>query len=56
MNDVSAVVEAILEVGRQRRDLLDEMRGALQSGDSEKALRLLSQYCGLTDEKSARTN
>jgi hypothetical protein len=56
MNNVPAVVEAILEVSRQRRDLLDEMRGALQSGDSERALKLLSQYCGLTDEKSTRTN
>ena len=54
--NIPVLVDAILEVGRQRRALLDEMRSALQSGDSEKALKLLSQYCGLTDEKSTRTN
>jgi hypothetical protein len=53
---LSGVTDAILEVGRQRKALLDQMRGALQSGDSEKVLRLARQLCGLTDEKSPRVN
>jgi len=53
---LSGVTDAILEVGRQRKALLDQMRGALQSGDEEKALGLARQLCGLTDEKCPRVN
>jgi hypothetical protein len=53
---LSGVVDAIREVGRQRKELLDQLRGALQSGNSEKALVLARQVCGLNDEKSHRVN
>jgi hypothetical protein len=53
---LSGVVEAIREVGRQRKELLDQLRGALQSGNSEKALVLAHQVRGLSDEKSHRVN
>ena len=43
----SGVVDAILEVSRQRKSLLDELRSVLQSGDNAKALRLARQLCGL---------
>jgi uncharacterized protein YpiB (UPF0302 family) len=44
---LSGVVDAILEVGRQRKSLLDQMRSALQSKDNAKALQLARQLCGL---------
>jgi len=53
---LSGVTDAILEVGRQRKALLDQMRGALQSGDTEQVLRLARQLCGLTYEESSRVN
>jgi hypothetical protein len=53
---ISGVTDAILEVGRQRKALLYQMRGALQSGDTENVLRLAQQLCGLIDEKCPRVN
>ena len=53
---LSGVTDAILEVGRQRKALLYQMRGAIQSGDTEKVLRLARQLCGLIDEKCPRVN
>lgn len=53
---LSGVTDAILEVGRQRKALLDQMRGALQSGDTEQVLRLARNLCGLTYEESSRVN
>jgi hypothetical protein len=54
--DLSGVVDAILDVGRQRKLLLDQMRNALESGNSEEALGFARKLCGLTNEKSSRTN
>lgn len=53
---LSGVTDAILEVGRQRKALLQEMRAALQSEDTEKVLRLARRLCGLIDEKRPRVN
>jgi len=47
---ISGVVDAILEVGRQRMIVLDNLRAALQSGDSDRALGLARQLCGLYEE------
>jgi conjugal transfer/entry exclusion protein len=44
---VSGVVDAILEVSRQRKSLLDQLRSLLQSGNNAKALQLARQLCGL---------
>lgn len=44
---LNGVVDAILEVGRQRKALLDQLRSALQSGNDAEALRLARQLCGL---------
>jgi hypothetical protein len=54
--NLSGLVDAILEVGRQRKELLDQMRNALESGNREKALSCARRLCGLDDEKSSRTN
>jgi hypothetical protein len=53
---LSGVVEAILEVGRQRNSLLESMRLALESGDNETALTFARQLCGINHEKSHPVN
>ena len=55
-SDMSGILDAILEVGRQRKMLLDQMRSALESGDGEKALVFARRLCGVDNEKSARIN
>jgi hypothetical protein len=54
--NMAGVVDAILEVGRQRGALLEQLRAALQSGDDTKALNLARQLCGLGNEESNPTN
>src|ERR1700722_434035 len=44
---LSGVVDAILEVGRERKSLLDQMRSALLSSNDAEALRFARQLCGL---------
>jgi hypothetical protein len=56
---LSGVVDAILEVNRQRKSLLDQLRAALQSGKDAEALQLARQFCGLPEnnnEKGHRTD
>lgn len=53
---LSEIVDAILEVGRQRKIVLDQLRAALQSGDDRQALELARQLCGLPNEKSNRVD
>jgi len=55
-DELSGVVDAILEAGRQRKSFLDKMRTALESGDSESALAFARQLCGINNEKSNRAN
>ena len=50
-SSVSGIVDAVLEVGRQRNALLEEMSAALQSGDEKQALRLARRLCGLSYEE-----
>jgi hypothetical protein len=40
-------VEAILEVAKQRKTLLDQLRATLESGNDTAALRFARQLCGL---------
>jgi len=56
VGDLSGVVDAILDVGRQRKLLLDQMRNALESGNSEEAMGCARKLCGLNNEESSRTN
>ena len=46
---LSGVVQAILDIGRQRQALLDQLRSSLESGNDAEALRFARLYCGLTD-------
>jgi hypothetical protein len=49
------VFDAALEIARRRRDTLQRLRAALQSGDEPEALKLAKELCGLHHEKSSRT-
>lgn len=44
---VSGIVDAILDVGRQRSALLAQLRAALESGAEREALTLARRLCGL---------
>ena len=44
---VSGLVDAILEVSRQRKTILDQVRSALLSGNDVEALQLARNLCGL---------
>jgi hypothetical protein len=54
--NMSGVIDAVLEVGRQRKALLAQLRAALQSGNDSGALELARQLCGIQHEESHRTN
>lgn len=43
------VVDAILEVSRQRKLLFDQLKSALKSGDDAEALLLARRLCGLPE-------
>lgn len=54
---MSGIVDAILEVGRQRNSLLHQLRTALQSGRDDEALSVARQLCGMSShEESNRIN
>ena len=53
---MASVVDAILEVGRQRTALLEKMRSALESGDDTSALFHARELCGLHHEESHSVN
>ena len=44
---VTGLVDAILEVSRQRKAILDQVRSALLSGNDAEALRFARELCGL---------
>lgn len=44
---VPGLVDAILEVSRQRKTILDQVRSALLSGNDVEALQLARRLCGL---------
>jgi hypothetical protein len=54
--NISGAVDAILEVGRQRKAVLEKLRAALQSGNDSQALDVARQLCGLHHEECDRIN
>lgn len=55
--NLRGVVEAALEIARERRETLAQLRAALEKGENEKALRLARRLCGLEiNEERHRTN
>jgi hypothetical protein len=56
-SSLCSIVDAILEVGRQRAAVLVRLRAALQSGKQEEALDLARELCGMEyEKKSHRTS
>ncbi len=53
---MSGIVDAILDVGRQRNALLAQLRSALESGAEKEALILAKRLCGVTHEEGNRTD
>ena len=51
-HSICGMVDAILEVGRERKRLLAELRTALESGKEREALNLARRLCGLPHEES----
>lgn len=49
-HSVSGIVDAILEVGRQRKTLLAQLRIALEASNEGEALNLARRLCGLSHE------
>jgi hypothetical protein len=45
--DLNSVLEAALEIARSRKQILVELRGALERGDDEQALQIARRLAGL---------
>jgi hypothetical protein len=45
--NLGGLVEAALEISRRRREIMIQLRAALQGRDCDEALRLASKLCGL---------
>ena len=48
------LVEKALEIARKRRDLLEQMRHAIQAGDKDAVVKLATKLIGMTDEECNR--
>jgi len=49
----AGLVEAAMEVGRKRHDILWRMRAAFKRNDEGEALRLGRELCGLENEEAS---
>ncbi len=48
------LVDKILEIARKRREILEQMRRAIEAGDKESVLWLAKKLTGLNDEECHR--
>jgi hypothetical protein len=46
-SNLGGLLDAALEIGRQRLDILQRMKAAFERGDEAEALRLGRELCGL---------
>ena len=53
MSNWGGILDAALEIGRRRQDILQLMRSALERGDNAEALRLGRELCGVENEKTS---
>jgi hypothetical protein len=49
--NTNALIDAALDIAQERRDILTELRAALETGDHLRALSLARKLCGLEDEQ-----
>jgi len=55
--NMDSLLTSALEIATRRASLLDRVRKSLLQSDTDTALTLMRQYCGIiTDEKSNRVN
>ena len=54
--NMTALVEAALEISRERAAVLARLRAALEAGDDLAALDCARELCGLHEQKSNRTH
>jgi hypothetical protein len=54
--DRAEMVDAILKVGRERKEIMDRLRVALESGNQLLALSIAKKLCGIDNEESPRIN
>lgn len=55
--DVTGILQAALDISRERADTLSKMRAAYERGDDAEVLRLGRELCGLADDaKGSRVN
>jgi hypothetical protein len=47
------LVDAAIEIGHKRHDILKRMRSALENGDNAEALRLGRELCGIEEHDSS---
>jgi len=48
------LVDRLLEIARKRREILEQMRQAIERGDNEAVVQLAARLTGITDEKCHR--
>ena len=50
------LLDKILEIARKRREILEQMRRAIEAGDKESVLWHAKKLTGLNDEECRRIN
>ena len=50
------LVEKVLKIARKRREILEQMRHAIQADDKDSVVRLATKLTGMTDEECHRTD
>jgi hypothetical protein len=56
MTGVTVNLLSVERAARKRREILEQMRKAIEAGDKESVLRLAKKLTGLNDEECHRTN
>jgi len=49
----SGVIKAALAIAQERSTMLDEIRTLLEAGNEGEAVKLMKQYCGMSDDKKS---
>jgi hypothetical protein len=52
----SQLIDKALEIGRERRKILTQMRDAIRANDKDLVFSLARKLTGLSDEECPRTN
>jgi hypothetical protein len=51
--NLKGLVDAAIEIGHKRHDILQRMRSAFECGDNTEALRLGRELCGFENEEKS---